>query len=164
MSSQNPVGFSARFYDIMFPTSITSLTLTASNASWEIQEKTVSDAEASAARPRCYKDLLKQQLLRAGIDHRNWETRVRPKSSWSQSLTKRAVQSFEEGKVRVAQEWHRPEKEPIIHTSLPMLKLLQAMQNKNRTVQPLNRTLSPMIFGFEEISAIIISLAGILVF
>ena len=52
---------------------------------------------------RCYKDQLKQQLARGGVVHRNWQTLALENSSW-RTLTKRAVQNFQRGRVRAAQE------------------------------------------------------------
>ena len=65
---------------------------------------------------RCYRDQLKQQLVWAGIDHCNWQTFALERSSW-RTLTKRAVQNFEKGRVRAAQEKRRRQKEPTTQTS-----------------------------------------------
>ena len=65
---------------------------------------------------RRYKDQLKQQLGWAGIDHCNWQTLALKRSSW-RTHAKRAVQNFEEERVRVVKEKRRRRKEPTIQTS-----------------------------------------------
>ena len=106
---------------------------------------------------RRYKDQLKQQLACAGIDHRNWQTLLSVRKSGWRPLTKRAVQNFEERRVRAAQERRRRRKEPTTQTSstcdhdqvFPCPNC-----SKPESLPHPDRTLSPVIFGLDE-SAII---------